>query len=428
MANLKAAAKATLQKVLDLKPVKALTLKATKTLAQTIVTPGASYTISKPYDLAGSTLVLPHAVTLTITGSGSIANGTLVGDASVIVAHGKVFTNVTLRGTWSCVGDVRWWAEGCDIPESDTNRYFIRDYRDETDALQQALDSPFRELHFPPRPYYITRPLVLRQEKHLVLHGPGIRTSMEDMTPSVRNTTILFTNLNTPLLIISPEELNNEDNTYPVSITIEGGNFDVSRCYNYTSSCIKVMADDEQKIWGLHIRTTLHAFPKNTAVAIDINPVENTACQLNQAFVTDIHIDSAIYNFDTAVVAHNYMNERTCQYYNWCTALTIDGTIDGSRIAVVSNVEGTDVRALLQAGLFFDRQDNQQPLVRYTGTRAAIASDIYDIQLGGGNLWRNQYALEVTNPSAVVTPYGTFASFVTLSKRLGKTCVNGPLY
>lgn len=407
-----------------LKPVKRLTAIVTKkTFAETVSKPDKSYTITQVYDLKGETVLLPQNTTLFFREGAGLKNGTIIGQNSIILACHKVFNRVSVQGTWKCVGNVAWFAEGCSIPESEIGIYYPMQPVDDTEGLQYALDSAFRELHFQPVPYYITDTLILHKEKRLILHGSRMKSTLDECTEAVRNTTIIWSNRDITLLSISPDEQNYQGKTYQVCIGIEGGCFDVSRCYYYSSPCIEVIANDQQKIWGLFINTTIKGNNQHVGgIGISINPYQNLGVGNNEAFITQVRIDSMIANFEIGIRAKNYQEGK--RFFNWCTDAVFDGYITNCPCAIDTDVD-SDIRCTIQAGYFFSKKENQQTLVRFTGERATMSSNIYDIQDERNNLWSNQNALEVMRTDAAVTIHGQFHTYYYLSQRLGWPMVKG---
>ena len=394
-----------------------VTLAKGKDFASQVKKEDTWYIVKYDFDLGGVNVYLPKGCTLEFKG-GTLHDGTLVGSDSTIHGDRKVFFDVELGGTWNCVGDVRWFADctsivndqwGCRIPE----------LVDRSKDIQAALDSPFRELHFPPSAYYITNTLVLRKEKSLILHGSPMKLSLEQAGMAKMNTCIIFSDKDVTLLQIAVSE--SQQN----AVSVEGGNFDVSKCPNYTHNCIEVMASEVgQRLWGVVINTNVKGkYNITTGVGINVNPVECPGLKNDMAYITQVRINSNVSNFGTGVKAMNYMDASTGLYYNWCTDLVVDGSIQNCPTAVDTNVEDTDIRATIQAGYYFDKKDNGQPLVAYSGVRGAMNGAVYDIQLCAGGKYANQYALEISTPNACVDSYGRFEAFRRLSEKLGKTCV-----
>lgn len=394
------------------------TISNSKTLAHQLTNEGIIYNIRYKFDLHGETVTVPKNCTLWFKPGGSISNGTIIGQNSRIIADEKVFDNISINGTWNCTGNVGWWATGCETYNKDDNCY-LKNHKDESKAIQMALDSTFQELIFPPVPFYVADTLVLKNAKKIVMQGGSLMCALGNYQPNINGACIIFTDKDIPLLRIAVKE---GDKYAQNTVTIQGGNFDVSLCENYTSNCIEVLADDNEKIWGLFIDTNINGkFNTTTGVGININPTENKAMTGNRAFVTHVRINSSIQDFGIGVKASNYSEGWTS--YNWCTDLVIDGLIKNCPLAVESNVEYTDVRATIQAGYYFDKRENGKPLIIYHGDKASVSSPIFDITLQSGDKYANQYALESTLPNAAVTYYGPFESFVRLSNKLNNKVI-----
>ena len=379
-----------------------------KNFEDVVNTPNKSYTISSKYDLNNKVIKLPNNVILKFSGNGQLVNGTIIGNNTTIVANYKIFTNIKVEGTFTCVGDIRWFAKGS-----------VNDRIDEAKELQCALDSSFSELVFAPVPYYITETLILNNEKLLRLQGDSMKLSLAQ-NADAKNTSIIFSDKDITLLQICPKT--NEQN----SVTILGGNFDVSLCKNYTSDCIKITTDNNERIWGLTICTTVNnMYNCTTGVGININTVKNPN---SVGYVTQVLINSMISNFGTGVCINNYMNEFNTNYYNWCTGVIIDGSIVNCPTAVYSNAD-CDIRALIQCGYFFDDFENNTPLIKFDGVNATISSNTYDFRLKYIDKYSNWTVLEVTNHNAVVVIEGMLKSWIKVTERLGKpSIVKGVIY
>ena len=391
-----------------------------KSFAELVATADAGYTINKAYDLGGETVTLPHGVVLTFKGKGKLSNGKIVGDRGVIHADRRIFYNVQVEGTWDCVGQAHWFVSGCEIGETQAGVPFVKNYVDDFDGLQDALDSSFGEIVFSPLLIFVTETVVLRREKRLTLQGPSLSLGLESYPEAMRNATVIFARKDITLLEIMINDSYNQK-----SAAIVGGNFDVSLCENYTSSCIKVVSDNDERIWGLQIDTTIHGkYASSGGVGIDINPVEN---RKSVGYITDVRIESNIYSFGIGVKVRDYCDKATMTYYNWCSDVVIDGCISHCQVAVDSNAD-TDIRAMIQSGYFLGMKDNDAPLVRFSGLWATISSNVYDIGMkGDGGKWSNEYALEVADEDAMVTVSGMFEARYNACKKLGWKFVNGKI-
>ena len=442
----------TINKIINTSNMKQVTLLSNKTFASQVSIGGRIYIINNTFNLNGATVKLPKNCILIFTG-GSLVGGILVGDNSYILVEGdyKIFNNVRIEGSWTCPGIVTWFASCCTVEEINNNTQISR--VNQTSQLQLALDSSFRELIFPPVAFYITNTLVLKKEKKLTFQGSRMDMPIdwqggigENPLVTMQNTSIIFTDANIDVLHISVTE-----SKYHNKVEINGGNFDVSLCQNYTKSVIKVLADTNQTLWGLYIKTNIIGkYNSETGVGIDLNPYLNqrfvegkplyvnpnsfsdipsgkTALQqykeaigANFAFITNVRIDSDISFFGTGVKAKHWGNDK-----NWLTDLTVSGYIRFCPIAVDTDADCT-IDAGIQAGYYWNEQNNNHALIYVRGgdTTAAIGSVIYDIYQPGDSKWSNRYAVIVEDKnggdasnggelgSSIVVPYGRFAAFL----------------
>ncbi len=420
-----------------------VTVAKNKGFVEQVTRENVIYVVKWGYDLGGAAVTLPKGCTLEFRG-GTLSNGTLVGrDSEIVATNRRIFKGVAVKGTWRCIGNALWWAEASRLSAGTMNEnddegavWRIQERADCSADLQLALDSAFREMVFPPVAYYIGETLVLRKEKRLTFEGSTMCLSLAECQPNINGAAVVFTDKDITLLRVAVKE---GANWNQASVAIDGGNFDVSLCQHYTQNCIEVRTDGGEKVWGLTINTAVKAanppadnpyvLPAADGTAININPVENKAMAGNKAFVTGVRINALVTNFGTGIRATNYFTDEPGGVYaNWCTDIRIDGIIKNCLRAIDTNVEDADIRATIQAGGYFGRQDNGRALIRYTGGfRAAVSSPIYDI---GQNLgkWSNQYAVEVTREEATVTAYGCFRSFIKSMERFGKAVIKGRIY
>jgi len=389
-----------------------------KSFAEQIKKEHCIYTIYTQHDLKGETVTLPRGSVLVFHGNGALLNGTIIGKDGIIQAEEKVFYDVQVKGTWKCAGNVGWFAESCYTIERKGVCY-ISHRVDDTAGLQAALDSAFRELIVPPRLFYIGRTLVLRKEKKIVMQGSGMRLALEQCQTNMMNTAILFTDLDIDLLSIAVNEGMSFNQNM---VEIQGGNFDVSLCQDYHHNCIEVRSDNNEKVWGLTINTNVKGKYGNThGVGINLSPVQNMQ---STGYITQVRINSTVSNFGVGVKAVNYMDIPTAHYYNWCTDVTIDGAVINCPVAIDCDTDDCDIRAMVQAGYFFDSKDNDSALIRLNTARGAISSNVFDIRLQGSDgKWSNNYALNIVREACGVVPYGAFLA--QLAIYLGNDIVTG---
>ena len=101
---------------------------------------------------------------------------------------------------------IKWFADGS-IVEDYTSELGDKHSRiktkvDDTDKIQTALDSSFKEIVFNPGVYYITSPLVLKGEKRLILQG-STKLGLEMNSGSMKNACIIFSDIDITLLKIA---------------------------------------------------------------------------------------------------------------------------------------------------------------------------------------------------------------------------------
>lgn len=378
-----------------------------------------TYCICYKYDLKGNTITLPKGCCLEFRG-GSIANGTIIGTYSNIIAHTKVFDNINIEGTWTCVGNAAWWAKGSPVTikhyigaDGQQHSFISPDNYDDSKNIQQALDSSFRELVFPPMPYYTSKTLTLKKEKKIVLQGSSMGTGLGMLKDTMKNTAIIYTDQDIDLFVINVTE--NGDS--PCMVSIEGGNFDVSRIVRgvsivpYTHSCIKVICDDyNSRLWGLTINTNIFGSGStHSSIGINLNPtqavIKNPYHLSDYGYITQIHIGGTINKFGTGIKAVN--QEENGVTYNWCSGLDIDCNILYCKKAVdIFNVD-VDIKGLIQSDHIYT-SNNEDALIYIDSLyTTAIGANIFDINNKKDTA---RYAVNIVQNAGVVQAYGRFAA------------------
>ena len=383
-----------------------VTLVSSKTFASQVTKANVIYVVKYEFDLNNKTVQLPDNCTLEFKG-GKLMNGTLIGNNSIIHADRKIFDNVSVDGVWSCIGNAIWWTEGSII-----NKWNTPNNVDDYSGIQLALDSSFREIVFPPRIYYTSKTLVLNKEKRLVLQGTAMANSLAMCLDTRLNTAAIYTDKDIDLLLINVTE----NGSYPCTVSIEGGNFDVSLIRNedntgfthYTHSCIKVVADDyNARIWGLTINTNIFGTgSKSNGIGIDLNPtqanpVPNKEYNLaDYGYMTQINIGGTIHDMCVGIKAASYS-------YNWCSGLRIDcGELFCKKAVIINNVD-TDVRGLIQAD-HIETSDNANALIDIDSAYfTAICASIFDINNKKDTA---RYAVNIVSNGGSVQAYGSFAA------------------
>lgn len=179
-------------------------------------------------------------------------------------------------------------------------------------------------------------------------------------------------------------------------------------------------------MWGVTINTNVKGrYNQTTGIGIDINPIPSTQVAVNEAYVTQIRINSVISDFGIGVKATDGGAELAGAE-NWVSDIVVDGAILNCPVAVETNCD-SDIRAMLQSGKFFDTKENGVPLIRIKSDyTSSVSSNIFDIrqQDSATGKWSNEYALEVTG-DGTVTADGHFRAFYIGCTRLGWPIVNG---
>ena len=378
-----------------------------KSFAEQVTEANTIYEIRDVFDLNETTIstpiLLPEGCTLKFNG-GMLKNCTLVGQNSTIEADGKIFDNVSVTGSWACVGKIAWWAIGSKFNTS-TN---LPIDNDETTAIQLALDSSFKELVFDPVPYCITSTLILRNAKNLRLSGVPNTTIASSGNTKKANATYIYTRSNIDVLNVSVYISD------PLQkIVIEGGAFDASLCSTFTGNLIHVSTGNGQKVWGMEINTTL--FGKNNGVGtipggygIMIGDTTGTSAA---GYATMIRINSHFQYLNTAV--YILSNSSTG---GWVTDVVVDGECSSCAKAVYTNAGNTDVRLSIQTAAFFDIDTKDtNAAITFDGTRSSqlafsVSSWVWDLGANpsGTTRYSNAKSLEILG-NARVEIYGSFA-------------------
>lgn len=391
------------------------------------------YTINSKITLS-NTLELDENSIVIFGSSGSISGGTIVGNNSTIIADHKVFYNVNVKGTWDCIGNVGWFADGC----KGVNVYGIPNKTDDYNGIQQALDSSFSELVFPPKIFYTSQTLVLRKEKRLVLQGVSMGNSLYNKNESRLNTCIIYTDKNIDLLhiIATDDNKNRNPNARTTnSVSIVGGNFDVSLTQSggsfatYTANCITVFTNDyNTRIWGIQINTNIFGRHENNedwekSIGINLNPIsaetKTPYKREDYGYVTQIEIDGQIKDFGTGIKATDWQGtfDGVKRGINWCSSLHSDCNIIDCKTAVsLFNVDA-DINGMIQPPSYESSGNNKAVIEVDSAYCTSIGANIFDLQMEE----TANYAVDIRN-GGVVQAYGRFAALCNAFEDKKKFC------
>ena len=402
--------------LIPLKGATSTVLNTSKDVSKQVIISNTTYIVRTTFDLKGRSITVPKGCTLSIE-RGGFKNGTIVGQNTIVVGSGKIFNKVNIEGTWDCPGNVGWFADGCEvIPYGENgarpNNNGVKYLSDDSENIQYALDSSFRELIFPPKLFYIANPIILRKEKKITLQGSKMALPLDMCRKTMNNTCVIFTDKNIDMFIIAVKENLLTRN----SVSIQGGTFDCSLCPSYTSSCILVKTDEQETVWGLDIDTNILGRPGNTSgfgINIGRDPdasisdvmANNIQYNLsNFGYATQVRIKGTIYSMGTGISVKNYTWGNTTTYFNWCTDVQIDCTIIECLEAIYSNTD-TDIRGMIQSANIH-AAGNSDALINLDSTVASIGANIFDMRMGPN---RASYAVNIKNPNAIIVAYGLFA-------------------
>ena len=346
---------------------------------------GARYVINDDFDLNGQVIKLPENSILEFRG-GSFYNGELVGNKSIIKSDHLAFRNVTLSGTWTCVGEVHWFAEASVL--SVNNLSFVKCI-DATEGIQKALDSSFSELHIRPGYYYITSTLFLRQAKDIRMDGGSTSQYLFQRELINQNKTVIFTDQNVTMLKIQLEDAGR----FSRAIKVEGGNFDVSLCgpRKYHKNCIEVDITSDRKLWGFDFDSAIWGTYSSFGQKPTGTGLKFLTDSTSRGYATMIRLNSDVSWFETGL-------DIVSNGKNWITDVIVDGVISSCAIAIRTNAD-VYVDASIQPTYFFKNADNQVPVVELLGGRVVLRGMIWDCGLSmkdGRNLYySNSVAINI---------------------------------
>ena len=355
-------------------------------LKELLLTPNTKYIIRDNFDLKGTSINLPDNSILVFEG-GSISNGKLIGNRSVIISESVVFHNVVLEGTWSCIGQAHWFAASSEVSVAQNLR--VQTKVDVTKALQNALDSSFPELHFRPGYYYVSSPLYLRKYKDITMDSGSATHYLFQAQSANVNKTVIFTDRDISLLKVQIDE----SLDFSRNVKIIGGNFDVSLVgpRKYNSNCIEIDITKNRKLWGIDINTAIWgtyasygSSPTGTGIKFITDPDSG-------GYATMIRVDSEISWFNTGV-------EIISNGKNWITDVVIDGVITNCATALRTD---TDLYfdASAQPTYFFREKYNNCPVIDVLGGYCVIRGMIWDcgnsITMNGREYFSNSVAINI---------------------------------
>lgn len=212
------------------------------------------YIIQYDYDLDNKQINILENCILQFEG-GSFINGSLNGNNTDINANTLIFKNISVIGTWKCIGEARWFAKSSPYTISTLNNLNINKI-DVTNELQLLLDSSFYSIYINKGFYYITRTLILSKNKEIKLEGKHSNNYLLQRTVDCIDKTFIFSDKNITLLRIAIDEF-----YIQTSVKVDGGNFDVSLYSNiavYTNNCIEIDIRNKRSYWGIYINTSIY--------------------------------------------------------------------------------------------------------------------------------------------------------------------------
>lgn len=363
-----------------------------KTFAEQVTQENTIYEIRYDFDLGGLPKEIPAGCVLKFEG-GSLRNGTIVCAEGCIHSDNKCFYEVFVHGSWNNPSELSWWCESSKIQISSSGNSFSITKIDCSDDFQYALDSDFSELHINGY-YYITKTQILRKYKRLVLSGLPVTYSFAYNGKDSMLSSFVFSDKDITLLRIAPESHSEYANN---QVSIEGGNFDVSRVSGYSSNCIEVDIRENRKIWGLNIDTGING--NQTAYAPATGCGINFITDNGNGYATMVRIKGSIMWFGTGIHVYDAL---PC----WISDVEVNSAITNCVCAIDAKTDIYINASIQPYTAFTEDKKRDVPLINIAGGRAVVGGMIWDLgaRLSDGNgtdYYANDVAIHIGEKAKV---------------------------
>lgn len=392
------------------------------------------YIIQYDYDLNGESINIPENSILDFQG-GSLSNGTIVGNNTNVVNtyDACIFKNLQVIGGICGYCYVDWFgALSYNTPTQTLSN---------SDKIQSALYSSFKEIRFKSRYYYCDKTLIIDSIKKISFDGafnPAIKALRSSSIMEQCYCGCIWSDINIDILHIKVRNLYNATSSYETTkINIQGGCFDVSSCSNYSSSVISIF-----RIKGTNLLPVINTNIIGNAVISSLRDYNYNSIGLcfteeddaGNGAIYGGYINSYIGRFSVGVAIKNRLANNGLP---WVTNITFNNEVDICKLAYdlgENGNRGGKIEGWIQSAGFFDSIDNGEVLIKGNFRNAAIGAIFWDLNGGSSSRgYSNQYAFDAGR-NVEVAPfiysgaeecfyYKTIKNYETLSKKFNDNLI-----
>ena len=318
-------------------------------------------------------IVIPSNCILLFDGGCIDGNHDLIGNNTFVEAgNEQIFGfNVTIKGTWTSTANVYWFG-------AKTSGKTSLDNVDVTTALQKAIDSPFYHIYFPVGWYYITKTLVISEEKWLDLEG--IPTEFRARNVADVSCASIYINRDIDIIQIAIDNRNSSK-----QIRLTGGCLDASKLEEkYTKSALHVFCS--KSIWRLDITTNMQAYAfngnNNKGIYLDSDHGEDGSG------ITNVNIfDNVISGFYTGIRIDDYNRDR------YVTNVVHSGLINNCVKAAYIGGSTHIFKGMYQPAYSYGSRYNGEAFFDVTAAKTCFDGVIWDVNVGEKNKFTSQFSV-----------------------------------
>ena len=318
---------------------------------------------------------LPNNSILVFDGGSIKGKHTLIGNNTAIEAGAEqIFgLDIFFKGTWISTANVLWFG-------AKLSGKISLDNIDATKTIQKAIDSPFYHIYFPAGWYYITKPLVISEEKWLELEG--IATEFRARNVAELSCASIYIDKDIDIIQIA---INNRKSSKQIRIT--GGCLDASKLEEkYTKSALHVFC--LKSIWRLDITTNMQAYAFNgknsNGIYIDSDNGEDGSG------ITNVNIyDNVISGFYTGIRIDDYNRDR------YVTNIVHSGLINNCVKAAYIGGSTHIFKGMYQPAYAYSSIYNGEAFFDVTAAKVSFEGVIWDINVGEKNKYTPQFSVNL---------------------------------
>lgn len=363
-------------------------LRKGKTFVEQVTKANTIYEVRYDFDLNGAEITIPENCVLKFEG-GSFRNGVLKGNKTKILAgyYDYIFKlDVTFGGEFDIEKtSVCWFG----ATQSTLNGLKV----DSSDAIQHALDIDtkcgFNIIYIPRGLWYVSKTINISHVKILELEGKS--TNIKLLNFSHFNTQfitcgILYTDKDINLINIDIKDKADSNIDQFYSISINGGQIDVSLVDVYTKNLITISDKvNKTQIWGFYLDTSLISSTKSrtnlagVAILIDLH---------NGGYVTSLYIKGVIFDF-------GYGIKDSISGASWITELIESSNMRCCICHYLTSLYSIRLQGVYQASNVYNNNEEGHPVTYINKGNVAISGAYWDLDMPVGDKHTTKIGVEI---------------------------------